>query len=182
MLVSKYADAPDSRWLHKSKKPLILKLLPAMLSELSLSANILLNSDKSKMLLDWFLLDLFRILQPLFHKDIDESVPGWLQHALIEIHDKDNFRQGATALAHLSNRSAEHVSRITKRLLKQTPSEIVNQARLKYAAREILQSDDNILTIAIDCGFHSLSQFYKLFKSSYGVTPRQYRLNTYHIN
>ena len=181
-LLSKYPDAPGLRWLHDGEHPRMLKLLPATLDDLSQSADIVFSNEKSNMMLDWFLLNLFRILQQRHEIGIDEGLPDWLQHALTQVQYKENFRQGATVLASLSGRSVEHVNRVAKKLLNRTPSEIVNRARLKHAAREILQSDDEILSIALDCGFLSLSQFYKLFKKRYGVTPRQYRLQSYLIN
>ena len=94
---------------------------------------------------------------------------------ILEIQKKENFQQSGPVLASISNRSVEHVSRVTKKLLNQTPSEIVNRTRLDYAGRLLLNSDTDILTIAMDCGFNSISQFHRLFKVYYQMTPKQYR-------
>nr|MBP3598365.1 AraC family transcriptional regulator [Eubacterium sp.] len=51
----------------------------------------------------------------------------------------------------------------------------VNDYRLEIAAKELLQTSDNILEIAVRTGFDNLSYFNRCFKKKYGVTPGTYR-------
>ncbi len=174
-IITGYPEARDSFWRRLDRQPLALQLSPRKQNNLSLSADLLLDGEKTKMMLHWFLLDLFRILQDDVSECAEPTLPGWLQSALLEIQKKENFQQSGPVLASISNRSVEHVSRVTKKLLNQTPSEIVNRTRLDYAGRLLLNSDTDILTIAMDCGFNSISQFHRLFKVYYQMTPKQYR-------
>ena len=51
----------------------------------------------------------------------------------------------------------------------------LNAFRLTEAAQRLRQGTDKVLTVAQECGFESLANFNRQFKSRYGVTPRQYR-------
>lgn len=53
--------------------------------------------------------------------------------------------------------------------------EYLNNYRLDIAAKKLRESDDNILNIAIDCGFENLSYFNRKFKEKYGIAPGRYR-------
>ncbi|MEI6082685.1 MAG: helix-turn-helix transcriptional regulator [Verrucomicrobiota bacterium] len=75
----------------------------------------------------------------------------------------------------MAGRSAEHVARVTRDLLHETPSDLVNRVRLQYAARQLALSDAKIMDIALDCGLTNLSHFYRLFRHQFGSTPQAYR-------
>ena len=105
------------------------------------------------------------------------EVPQWLHEVCELISLPKHFVHGTRELARLSGMSPEHVSRTLKRYLGQTPTEIVNTARLEYAAAKLLMSDEAVLDICLDCGFNSLSHFYKLFRTRYELSPKQYRIH-----
>lgn len=134
-----------------------------------LSANL-----NNRMLLDRFLLNLFYELG-LYELEERKNLPDWLSRALIELKKIENSRQGARILEKLCNRSLEHVSRTLKEYLGITSLELINRARMEYAAIELVTSNKQILDIAYDCGFSSLGQFYNLFQQQYGATPAKYR-------
>jgi AraC family cel operon transcriptional repressor len=47
---------------------------------------------------------------------------------------------------------------------------------MHHAAQRLAAGDDAILDIVLDCGFHNVSHFYKLFREQYGISPRRYRM------
>nr|MDQ2695686.1 helix-turn-helix domain-containing protein [Pseudomonadota bacterium] len=51
----------------------------------------------------------------------------------------------------------------------------ITRHRLSHAQTLLAESDEKILTIALDCGFASLSRFYEAFRKHFGTTPRAYR-------
>lgn len=51
----------------------------------------------------------------------------------------------------------------------------LNDYRLEIAAKMLLESSENVLEIAEQCGFDNLSYFNRCFKKKYGVTPGKYR-------
>ncbi len=104
------------------------------------------------------------------------AMPEWLTHALRRIETWPNFVGGVPEFIRIAGRSHEHVSRDCRRLLDTTPRDIVNRARLKWASMQLETSQKEIVEIAHECGFENLGHFYKLFKSHYKSTPRQYRI------
>lgn len=56
--------------------------------------------------------------------------------------------------------------------------EYTNEVRLGAAAQMIQNTSLNIIDIMQRTGFINESNFYKLFKKKYGVTPKAYRINT----
>ena len=56
----------------------------------------------------------------------------------------------------------------------QTPSELIRNYRLKYAARLLEKKFGNIAEITYEVGFNNLSYFAKCFKEKYGILPSEY--------
>ena len=126
----------ESLWEEESALPKKVAVSNAQLLELANTIETLRRTPQSRLMLEWFLCEMFRILNPYEKKSSD--IPSWLQNALREIQEPSHFKKGSTALAELSHRSPEHVSRATKKFLQKTPSQIVNEARIQYAANETL--------------------------------------------
>ena len=57
-----------------------------------------------------------------------------------------------------------------------TPSSYLNQLRISFACRQLLDFDRSVLDICYDSGFASASYFNKTFRDLKGMSPRQYRL------
>lgn len=55
-----------------------------------------------------------------------------------------------------------------------TPVQYINKLRIKKAKKLLLNSQDTILSIALQCGFGSLSTFYRFFRHLVGMSPTQY--------
>jgi AraC family transcriptional regulator, melibiose operon regulatory protein len=58
-----------------------------------------------------------------------------------------------------------------------TLNKLITQHRIAHAQRQLVSTNDQIVHIAHDSGFDSLSRFNDAFKRLTGVTPRQYRKN-----
>lgn len=57
-----------------------------------------------------------------------------------------------------------------------SPHQYVIALRLNAAASRLRSTTDPITSIAFDVGFNDLSNFNLLFRRSFGVTPRQWRM------
>lgn len=112
---------------------------------------------------------------PLALRKNRSNMPSWLQHAIEEMRKPENLAAGLPRMLTLAAVSPEHLARTVRKFLQQTPTDYVNQLRLNYAANLLSHGDLDILTIASEVGFESLSYFYALFKAQYGQTPRQFR-------
>lgn len=58
-----------------------------------------------------------------------------------------------------------------------TPGEYLNDLRVANVKRLLADTQDNILQIALQSGFESLSAFYTQFKRITGVSPNKYRVS-----
>lgn len=56
-----------------------------------------------------------------------------------------------------------------------TPVEYLNELRISRAKNLLVNTQDNILQIALQSGFESLSTFYTQFRKVAGVSPKEYR-------
>lgn len=84
------------------------------------------------------------------------------------------------SLSDLADELYMSVSSLSRMFKKQTGTyfvDYVNQLRVRYAAKEIAYSTENITKIAMDCGFSNLSMFNKVFRSIYKISPSEYRNN-----
>ncbi|HEY3330982.1 MAG TPA: AraC family transcriptional regulator [Capsulimonadaceae bacterium] len=108
--------------------------------------------------------------------DISSS-PEWLRSACREIAVPENLAAGVPRLVEIAGVSGAHLSRCMRDALNMTPTEFVNEQRLRRSAALLQSSPAEITEIAYDCGFENLSYFYRLFRARYGTTPRSYRLN-----
>ena len=131
--------------------------------------------------IEQFLINLICMVESLRPLSSPAAVPEWLRRACRTIAEGRNFEHGTQAFAELAGKSPEHVARETRRWLKKTPTEIVNDARLAYAASRLATTSERIVEIALDCGFENLGHFYKLCRAKFGVSPRQYRLRQQRI-
>lgn len=135
-----------------------------------------LARSRSRLVLDHFLLTLLLHVAPTEHGRDSGGGPPWLRKACELIREPEHFRDGTRGFVSLTGRSSEHVAREAKRHLGLTPTELVNAARLEFAARELETTTSGINEISLECGFQSLAHFYSLFREHYGTTPRRYRL------
>jgi AraC-like DNA-binding protein len=62
-----------------------------------------------------------------------------------------------------------------RRTLGMTLIDYLSQHRVNHAQRMLITSDESILNVAFNSGFHSLSRFNAVFKAYSGCTPRAYR-------
>ncbi len=126
-------------------------------------------------------LELEAFLLPILASLMDEvaalpsDIPDWLASACAAAQDPKVFRDGAAGLVELTDRAHPHVSRTMRRYLGQSPSEFVNDIRMRYAARRLSGSEDALADIATEVGLSNLSHFHKLFRSFHGQTPSAYR-------
>lgn len=102
----------------------------------------------------------------------------WLQEACERFRQPEHLAGGVQALARLAGRSPEHVSRQLRACAGLRPVDVVTEARIEHAASRLALGDQPIVDIALECGFDSLSHFYRVFRRVTGETPRTWRLRS----
>ncbi len=103
------------------------------------------------------------------------NVPLWLQWLILEMFKKENYVEGLPAMYRLSNKTQEHICRSCRKYLRLSPSQLINDIRLRQAAHMLVNSEEKIIDICHEAGFDNLSNFYHLFKKTYGISPKQFR-------
>jgi len=69
----------------------------------------------------------------------------------------------------------DYANAIFKKAFGTTLSEYIIEERVSHAQRKLITTDENISSIAFECGFSSISWFNACFKQMNGCTPREYR-------
>jgi AraC family transcriptional regulator len=84
---------------------------------------------------------------------------------------------GLGSLAREAGLSPYHFLRTFERLTGITPHQYVRRARLRDAASRLAAEREKVLDIAFDCGFGDVSNFNRAFRSEFGVSPKNFRLD-----
>lgn len=124
-----------------------------------------------------FLLNLFaEFYAPQTSSNISAStLPDWMAEAWRRIHEPEYFRLGVNEFCRLSGRSREHTSRVFHKITGLTLEQAIRQLRMDHAALLLEASSLEIIDIALECGFQSLSHFYVCFQKTYQTSPLAYR-------
>lgn len=75
----------------------------------------------------------------------------------------------------LVNMSNVSFNRFIKKRTGKTFVEYLNDVRIGYASRWLIEKDYSVSEIAFMCGFNSIANFNRVFKKSKGTTPTNYR-------
>ncbi|WP_394801128.1 helix-turn-helix domain-containing protein [Niabella ginsengisoli] len=91
----------------------------------------------------------------------------------------DNFKEGISLneAAAVANMSTTAFCKYFKRVTRKTFIETVNDYRIDFAVRELINTDNSMAQICYDSGFNDLSNFYKTFRSKMKISPLQYRVS-----
>lgn len=116
------------------------------------------------------------------HADIANSVEGPDLHSspiVVRICDfiAENFREeiDSADIAEAANVHPKYAMNVFKKSTGMTLNDYVNLMRLSYAQALLMQDDANVLQVAMDSGFGSLSAFNKSFRKIAGMSPTDFR-------
>ncbi|WP_375450582.1 helix-turn-helix domain-containing protein [uncultured Devosia sp.] len=89
----------------------------------------------------------------------------------------DNFREeiDSNDIAAVADIHPKYAMSVFKKSTGMTLNEYVNLLRLSYAQAQLMLDDANILQVAMDSGFGSLSAFNKAFRKIAGMSPTDFR-------
>ncbi len=89
---------------------------------------------------------------------------------------EENYRDGSlSALAEELNQPVYALSKLIKSETGCTFKELLQQKRLRRAARLIRETDLPVSSIITAVGYDNTSFFYRVFRNEYGLTPKEYR-------
>ncbi len=105
----------------------------------------------------------------------EARVPDWLENLCAVMRREENLIAGLPRMQELACRTPGHLCKYFRKHLGKTPTDFINELRIKHAARLLADTREDIVAIADRLRFQSVSRFYHLFKRSYGLPPAAYR-------
>ncbi|MEK2689218.1 AraC family transcriptional regulator [Bdellovibrio sp. GT3] len=101
---------------------------------------------------------------------------GFRVYKAIQYIDQNLFAQiDLDLIASAGAFSPFHFHRVFTSLMGMTVSEYVRKRRMSEAARRLIDTDQDILDLALECQYESQEAFTRAFKNAYDVTPGQLR-------
>lgn len=108
----------------------------------------------------------------------DEAEPSSLARVtrVIRMIEKDpDVPHDLAGLAQIARLSPYHFVRIFEGITGTTPYQYLLRMRLRRVAVRLRTEPAKVLQIALDCGFGDVSNFNRVFRAEFGVSPRLYR-------
>lgn len=161
--------------LYRLKHPFKLQLNARGMEQLSKNMLSLASEPHTIFSLETAILQLWKLCLPVTSAPRQPQGEDWLLKALIKLEEPEIMSAGVAGLVEATGRSHAHVSRRCRETTGKTPTQLVNEARMKQAAHWLRTSALSVLEIAMECGFENPSHFHRLFKAKYGVSPRKFR-------
>ena len=92
-------------------------------------------------------------------------------------HTIDHFRQGVSLadIAEISGMSVPAFCSYFKKSTKKTYVDFLNEIRIGFACKLLIETDLNIINVCLESGFNTLANFNKQFLKIKGTTPSKYR-------
>ena len=78
-------------------------------------------------------------------------------------------------IASVAGMNEQYLCRYFKKHVGKTITEYINDVRINHATQKLLQTDDKIIDIAIQCGYENVGYFLKRFRKEKGLTPSAFR-------
>lgn len=126
--------------------------------------------QQSKLLVSYLLVKYFE------QKSLSKSeYPDWLNEFIMYISSPMSFDKNVQQLAANTSYSYSRLARIFKEYTGDTIVNFVTGKKMVYAKRLLRSTELSTLQISNKLGYASLSSFNHLFKSTFGITPSEYR-------
>lgn len=103
------------------------------------------------------------------------SVAVYCKDAILKIDDYSVISQKVTEIYKAYPISPTIFCSEFKKITGMTPVDYLTQKKMEYAKKIVLTTQLSILDISTAIGYESISQFIRVFKKTYGLTPLQYR-------
>ena len=107
----------------------------------------------------------------------DAYYPMWFRELLGRFHMNEFLRVGLDDILKPFHFNKSYLCRRFRQYTGYTMTEYLNHLRLQQAAFQLQYTDNTILSVCNNVGFSSVSYFNKIFKQTYGVSPKAFRKN-----
>ncbi|MBQ8427489.1 MAG: AraC family transcriptional regulator [Clostridia bacterium] len=162
-------DIPPMVFLDKNSRETLISQINALNTERWQDKNAL------KIRARIILVNIFSHFASSLPESKNNSIPFWLIELTAEMEKPENFTCGTERMTKLCRKSREHVARCFKKYFNQTVTDYVNGLRINYASNLLINTNMPIIDVCFECGFQSLSYFYRTFKEKNNLTPSELR-------
>lgn len=107
--------------------------------------------------------------------DTKTKMPSWLCELNQKMKKPENFSMGIEQMVILSGKSREHICRSFKKYYSITVTDYINDLKINYASNLLINTNKPIIDICFECGFQSMSYFYRVFRQKNGKSPKVFR-------
>lgn len=166
--------AEEDEFSRERIRGLSLKLSPFETAFLDRAASELAWQNDSLVAIIRFLTNIYWQLKNTFASALPE-MPDWLSDACMRIRNPENLALGLPKFREICGKDMSYINRAMRKYLDATPTEFVNDARLRYAAWLLETSSYSASEISEICGFSDLPYFCRKFREKYESTPTQFR-------
>ncbi|MCI8433207.1 MAG: AraC family transcriptional regulator [Lachnospiraceae bacterium] len=99
--------------------------------------------------------------------------PAWITKLISLLSAPENFPVDQQVLIRSLPYSQEYICRTFKKLIGKTVTDYFNEQKMRYAYTLLQSSSYSVEEICDRINFNNVSYFYRLFKKSFHMTPRQ---------
>ncbi|MFD0712252.1 helix-turn-helix domain-containing protein [Paenibacillus sp. GCM10027626] len=132
--------------------------------------------SKQSFICDGILLELLGIA---FRKTDNEKISAQAEELILKIKDYifHNYTKPLrlTDLAQFAGKSPNHISKVFKQVLGQTPIEYINEIKIAIAEDLLTKTTMTVTQISDHLGYCEQSYFHRIFKKHTGKSPSYYR-------
>lgn len=121
---------------------------------------------------------MFEIIAALSRRDClcsGRKSPRWLAQAKDILHVQFNESISVSSVARAVGVHPVHLAREFHKYFRCSVGEYVRRLRIESACRELSNSDNSLVEIALKSGFTHQAHFSRVFKKHTGMTPSEYR-------
>lgn len=112
-------------------------------------------------------------------REASSNEVDYTDHLLQAINDyiSENLNERITLseLAKAVGYSESHLRRLFKQRVNISLGKYIRELRLKRSITMVIATDQSMTEIAYDCGYNSLSTFYRMFHETVGCAPKDFR-------
>lgn len=169
-----YTNCSDGEYIHfkVSKNKEIQDIVESIIVELYEGG--IVSKAKTKLLVGLLLVELVKCSD-----DIDVfSGDNYEKKMIIEIlkYIDDNYRDGSLIqISYILKQSDYKISKLIKKHLNCTFKELLQEKKLAKSSELLIYTNMPITQIIEEVGYENLTYFYKIFKTKYNMTPKDYR-------
>lgn len=128
------------------------------------------DSDAEKIIVNYLLMLIYK--STTIHKKVEKS---WLTTLIAILKSPNYFSKDINSILDTFGYTKEHIRREFKKYQGESITDYWNRQKMKYAYNQMKNTDITIGEICEKINFENETYFYRLFKKTFNVTPKQIR-------